>query len=73
VALAMMAEIILLGVMALKGAEEIGTHDNQPSMPPSYLPAAFVTHRSYRGLTGTGPMIIFGICWVAFVLLLMVV
>lgn len=24
---------------------------------PSYLPAAFVTHRSYRGLTGTGPMI----------------
>ena len=39
----------------------------------SYLPAAFVTHRSYCGLTGTGPMIIFGICWVAFVLLLMVV
>jgi hypothetical protein len=29
----MMAEIILLGVMAVKGTEGIGTHNNQPSIP----------------------------------------
>ena len=69
----MVAEIIFLGVMALDGAEGIGTHNNRPSMPPSYFPTALVTYRRYGGLTGTGLMIIFEMCWVAFVLLLKVI